>query len=234
VRKRISRILLAINGLTGRLALRVRGMQPIAGAEDPPPDEKTFTKAEHEAEVNRIVQERLARDRKDRLTDDEIAELRKQAKKAEDLEAANLSASERLKADAEKAIAERDAAKQEAADARADANKTLMRAKIVTAAAKAGAVDSDAVYSLLQADNFAVTKDGNKLEVTVGDDGQVTGHEEAVTAFLEAKTFLVGATPQPGPGGGGPRPAAVTGLTQEELAMAKSFDMTPEEYAEHK
>lgn len=202
-------------------------------SEEVTPPAKTFTQAEHEAEVNRIVQERLARDRKDRVSDDEIAELRKQAKKAEDLEAANLTASEKLKADAEKAQQERDQAIQDAKDARDEANKTKLQAKILTAAAKAGAVDSDAVYALLQADNFAVTKDGQKLEVTIGDDGQVTGHEEAVTAFLEAKQYLVGTTPTPGPGGGGPRPGTTPALTKDQLAMATSFGMTPEEYAEH-
>jgi Flp pilus assembly protein TadG len=232
VRKRIARVLAASSTVLARLALRARGWQPIEGAEDKPdPPAKTFTQAEHEAEVNRIVQERLARDRKDRPTDDEIAELRKQAKKAADLEAANLTASEKLKADAEKAQQERDEAKADAQAARDEANKTKLQAKILTAASKAGAIDADAVYALLQNDNFAVTKDGTKIEVTIGDDGQVTGHEEAVTAYLEAKPYLVGTTPTPGPGGGGPRPSTAPALTQEQLAMAKSFDMTPEEYA---
>jgi Flp pilus assembly protein TadG len=231
VRKRIARVLAAISTVLARLALRARGWQPIEGAEDkpdpPPPADKTFTKAE----VEQMIVDRLQRDRKDRLSDDEIAELKAKAEKADKLEAANLTASEKLKADAEKAQQERDEAKADAQAARDEANRTKLQAKILTAASKAGAVDADAVYALLQNDNFAVTKDGTKLEVTIGDDGQVTGHEEAVTAYLEAKPYLVGTTPTPGPGGGGPRPSTAPALTQEQLAMAKSFGMTPEEYA---
>lgn len=230
-RKRLARILAAIGGTFGRLALRVRGMQAIAGAEeDPPPTDKTFTKAE----VEQMIVDRLTRDRKDRLSDDEIATLKARAQKADDLEAANLTESERLKAEALKATEDKVAAEQRATDAETRANQTLMKAQIISAAAKAGAVDSDAVYALLQADKFAVTKDGQKLEVTVGDDGQVTGHEEAVTAFLEAKTYLVGSTPTPGPGGGGPRPGPTSsGLTQEQREAAKSFGMTEEDYAKY-
>jgi predicted DNA-binding protein (UPF0251 family) len=180
------------------------------------------------------VQERLARDRKDRPSDDEIAELRTRAQKADELEAANLSQADKLKQAAEKAEQERDAAKQAAEEATKKANQTLMRASIISAAAKAGAVNHDAVHALLAAQNFTVQKDGTEIKVTVGDDGQVTGHEETVTAFLEANEYLVGSTPSPGPGGGGPRPPVAHGLSQEELAIAKSFDMTPEEYAANK
>jgi predicted nuclease with RNAse H fold len=72
-----------------------------------------------------------------------------------------------------------------------------MRASIISAAAKAGAVNHDAVHALLAAQNFTVQKDGTEIKVTVGDDGQVTGHEETVTAFLEANEYLVGSTPRP-------------------------------------
>jgi hypothetical protein len=234
MRKRIARSLATLAAVFGRLALRVRGWQPIAGAEDKPdppaPPEKTFTKAE----VEQMIVDRLQRDRKDRKSDDEIAELEKRAKRADELEAANLSQAEKLKADADKAAAERDEAKQAAQAATDRANKTLMRASIISAAAKAGAVDHNAVHALLAAQDFTVTKDGQEIKVTVGDDGQVTGHEDAVTAFLEANQYLVGAPPTPGPGGGGPRPPVAHGLTQEELAIAKSFDMTAEEYAANK
>jgi hypothetical protein len=69
--------------------------------------------------------------------------------------------------------------------------------------------------------------------VTVGDDGQVTGHEEAVTAFLEANEYLVGTTPRPVRAAAAlaprsPRPLA--GGTRD----GGSFGMTPEEYAANK
>lgn len=242
MRKRTARMLAATGAAARRisdiayiLALRVRGWQRIAGAEEPPPKTdpppKTFT----QEELDRIVSDRLARDRKDRLSDDDIAALQARAKKADELEAASLSQAEKLQKDAEKAQEERDAAQQAAKDATDRANKMLMRAQIISAAAKQGAVDSDAVYALMQAGDFTVQKDGQEIRVTVGDDGQVTGHEEAVTAFLEAKTYLVGSTPTPGPGGGGARPVPVTtALTEEEKAAAALFGMSDEDYAKHK
>lgn len=236
MRKRISRLLLTLADTLGLLALRVRRMPRIAGAEEePPPADKTFTKAEHEAEVNRIVQERLARDRKDRPSDDELAELRAKAEKADRLEAASLSQAEKLQQDAAKAEERAQAAEQKAQTATELANKTLIKAQIISAAAQAGAVDHDAVYALMQAQDFTVNKDGQQLQVTVGDDGQVTGHQEAVTAFLEGKQYLVGSTPTPGPGGGGPRPGPqASGLTEEEKAAAKFSGMTEAEYATYK
>jgi hypothetical protein len=208
---------------------------PRNEGDPPPPEEKTYTKAEHEAEVNRVVQERLARDRKDRLSDDEIAELKRKAAKADELEAANLSQADKLQQAATKAEQERDEANQKAEEATARANKTLIRASVISAAAKAGAVDPDDVHALLASKDFTVTKDGNELKVTIGNDGQVIGHEEAVTAFLEGKQHLVGSTPTPGPGGGGPRPTPTrSDLSEDEKAMAKSFGITEEEYAANK
>lgn len=59
-------------------------------------------------DLDRIIQARLARDRKERMSDDEIAELRAKAERADELERERMS-------DQEKAVAEaKDAARKEA------------------------------------------------------------------------------------------------------------------------
>lgn len=211
--------------------LHLAGMPPVMGGEDPPkedppkedppkedPPKEDPPKSFSQDEVNRIVEQRLARDRKDRPSDDELAALRDKAKKHDDAEAANQS-----ELDKEKQRA--DAAEQTAQDATAKAQETLRKAAILTAAAKEG-VDADIVHALLQTNNFKVKKDDQELEVIVGDDGQVTGAEDAVKALIEQKS-LVGTTPDPGPGDGGPRDRNSDGLTKEQLA-----EMTPEQIAE--
>ena len=91
----------------------------------------------------------------------------------------------------------------------------LQRAAVVAAAQRAGAVDPDAVFALL-----------NKSAVTVGDDGSVTGADDAVKALLADKQYLVGKTPTPTPGGadGGPRGVPPWTINREDLAK-----MTPEQ-----
>ena len=59
-------------------------------------------------DLDRIIQARLARDRKERMSDDEIAELKRKAERADELERERMS-------DQEKAVAEaKDAARKEA------------------------------------------------------------------------------------------------------------------------
>lgn len=79
------------------------------------------------------------------------------------------------------------------------ANTTIRTLKVQAAveriAAKAGAVDTEAVYKLL-----------DQSSITVDDKGQVTGVEEAVKALLEAKPFLKGSGGSPANIGGGSNP----------------------------
>jgi hypothetical protein len=153
--------------------------EPKAEPKKDPPADKTFT----QAELDRVVEERLARERKKFEGFDDI---KARAEKFDELEAKNQSALEKAQTKAEKAEKERDEAVQRA-------NQTLVRAAVVAEAAKQGAVDADAVVALLPGD-----------QVTIGDDGQVTGAEQAVKGLLEAKQWLVGNTPTP-PGDGGAR-----------------------------
>jgi hypothetical protein len=119
------------------------------------------------------------------------------------------SASRKAREQAEK---ERDEAKQAADEAHAGGAEDTRRSKIVEAASKAGAIDPDEVHALLEARDFAVKRrasDGaeTELKVTIGDDGQVTGVEDVVKAFLGEKKHLVGKARRPD-WDGGPRDPA--------------------------
>lgn len=164
----------------------------------PPGDDKTFT----QADIDRVVQERLARERS-KFGD--YDDLKAKAAKLDELEAENQSVLEKAQTRAEQA---EQAAK--AADERA--REALLRSNVVTVATKANAVDPDAVLALLDTKNLEL-----------GDDGQFQGLEEAVNGLLEAKPYLVGAAPTPGrPGGsaeGGARGGDAPGrqLSRDDL-----------------
>ena len=176
---------------------------PPPPAAEPP---KTFT----QAELDRIVQERVARAKADPPAD--YAEAIAKAKQFDELQAANQTELEKAQASAAKAAEERDAALERA-------KTTALRSAVITAASKAGAVDPDDVFALLKKD-----------AVTVGDDGQVTGAEEAVKALLEAKPHLVGKAAPTGSADGGaqgtPGPAQ---LSRDDIKT-----MTPDAIVEAK
>ena len=142
------------------------------------PGDKTFT----QADVDRIIAERIARAKSAPPAD--YDDLKKAAAELADLKAAQLSDQEKLAKRAEEAEAK-------AAAAEARANAAALRSAIVAEASRAGAVDPDAVAALL-----------DKSAVTVGDDGQVTGVAEAVASLLATKQYLVGKPTSPGSGGG--------------------------------
>lgn len=81
-------------------------------------------------DLDRIIQARLARDRKDRPSDDELAELRAKAERAEQLERERMS-------DQEKAVeeAKRQAREEAAAEARAELLPKLQESQLRAAAA---------------------------------------------------------------------------------------------------
>lgn len=184
-------------------------VQDPAPTPDAPPAPEESGKAFSQADVDRIVQERLARVKPPADYDD----LKAKADKLAEIESANLSELEKANTRAEQAEANAKAATDRA-------NAALRRAAVTSAASTAGAVDTDAVFALLDVD-----------AVTIGDDGQVTGAVEAVTALLESKPYLVGqAQPAPKPQGstdGGPRSGGTDGprqLTRDDLTT-----MTPEQ-----
>lgn len=203
---------MVIDGIPGHFGPDGRFRPVIAGAEDPPaPDPKADPKPDPkpepaktftQEELDRVVGERLAREREKYADYDEL----KQAKaRLDEIEAANKSELEKAVQRAEQAEADRDKAAQKAAE-------IARRAAVIAEAPKQGAVDPDAVVALIGSDR-----------VTVADDGQVTGAEQAVKELLDAKKYLVGEPRLPGPSDGGPRPPAPPTdlLKQAEEALAK-------------
>lgn len=161
----------------------------------PAPPAQTFS----QEDVNRIVQERLARETA-KFADYE--DLKTKATKLDEIEAASQTETQRLQAAADAAKAEADAAKQEGANALSTAHSLLKNATLTAEATAAGVSVPAAAVALLGTD--AAFKE-HMGKVTVGDDGQVTGAKEAITALIEAQPNLVGTTPRPGGGDGGPR-----------------------------
>jgi hypothetical protein len=177
--------------------------------ESTPPEtsDKTFT----QADLDRIVQDRLNRDRAKFADYDD---LKAKATKLDELEQAN-------KTELEKLLARAEEAEKRAAEASERAIQSARRVALVSAATAAGAVDPDAVLKLVDAD-----------ALTIGDDGQVTGAEEAVKALLESKPYLVGSnnnTPAPrGAVEGGPRGSG----SPKQLSRDDLRGMTPEQVTE--
>jgi hypothetical protein len=181
---------------------------PPAPATPPATPEKTFT----QADLDRILQDRLARDRADRPSDEQLAEWKAAAEKVAELEAQNLSDLEKAQQERDAAIAERDAAK-------ATANATARKSAVVAAAAEAGA-DAEIVHALLATSDFKVTQGENTFEVTVDDSGTVTGATDAVKALIELKNIAGNPTP-PGPGDGGTRTPVPTKTLAEQISEAE-------------
>jgi hypothetical protein len=219
---------LELDALNRGLARWYRGrLVPIMrGAEETDEEKAAREKAEADAlaakdkvfkqeDVDRIVQERLARDRKDRPSDDEIKALREKATKFDELDSANKTELEKERARADKAEADAKAAQERA-------SKTLIEAAILTAASEAKAVKPEHLSKLIDMNG-----------VTVGDDGQVTGVKEAIKTFLDANPEYVGndnggtngngktgAADQGARGGGEQQLTSTEGMTPDEIAKA--------------
>jgi hypothetical protein len=174
-------------------------LPPVKGAQEPDGEGEggDGAKTVPQSEVDRIVKDRLARERAKFADYDD---LKAKAARADELEAAGQTELERLQAQVKTLEQERDAAKADADTARSDAQNLKVEAEIRKALPQ-DVVDPDVFLKLLPRD-----------QVTVGDDGQVTGHEDAIKALSEAHPFLVGTSTQrtaPGPRDGGARgPAA--------------------------
>lgn len=144
-----------------------------------------------QADIDRIVQDRLARAKSKPPAD--YDDLKARAAKLDELEAAS-------KSDLQKAQEAQRKADERAAAAEARANETARRHAIEREAGKQKAADPDDVFAVLQ------TTAKYRDMVTMSDDGQVTGVEEAVKAILADKPHLVGKTSTPtGDGDGGSR-----------------------------
>ena len=126
---------------------------------------------------------------------------------------------EKLQEAREKAERERDQALQRAQD-------TLIRSAFVEAASKAGAANPGDAYLL-----------ADRSAVSVNDEGQIEGVEDAVKALVDAGRLpMAGRATAPGLNGGagdGKRPGAPT-LSDEEIAVAKKMGLTTEQYQQHR
>lgn len=158
--------------------------------------DKTFS----QADVDRIVQERLARVPANKPPED-YDDLKTKAAKLAELEAKNQTDLERAQQERDDAAAKVAAAEQERDQAKATAADAQKRAAVVAEASKQGAVNGDQLFALLPKD-----------AVTIGDDGQVTGADAAIKAFLTANPHFVGKPARPAPDTGqGPRGEPVSG-----------------------
>lgn len=140
---------------------------------EPAPADKTFT----QAQVDRLIQDRLARAKKP----DDYDDLKKRAEEYDKLQDAQ-------KTELQKAQERADKAEQTAAQRTQAADRRLIEAAVLAEASKQRAIKPEHLHKLI-----------NSESVTVGDDGQVTGAEEAVKSFLEANPEYVG---NARPGGG--------------------------------
>ena len=157
-----------------------------------------------QSQLDRMFQERVARAKRE--VPDDYAELQAAAAELKELKKAQLS-------ELEQAQQAREEAEKKAADALERANKRLIQAEILREATEQKAVKPELLHRLIDTDS-----------VTVGDDGQVTGIQDAVKSFLEANPELVGKGRVADPVDQGARGTTPTQLTREDLKS-----MTPDE-----
>lgn len=169
---------------------------------------RTFTADD----VDRIVQERLARDRRGRMSDEEIEALRARAAKLDEIEEQGKTALQKAVEAKEAAEAARDQALRQASD-------RLVSAAILAEGTQQGALKPEHLHLLIDTG-----------EVTVGDDGQVTGAKEAVEAFLKANPEYVGKPRAAGSADQGARGSSANGKGQ--LTSADLQGMSPEQIAQ--
>lgn len=160
---------------------------------EPTDSPRTFT----QQELDRIVNERV---NKSKAQFKDYTDLKDKAEKFDQLQAERQTEAEKLLAAVDKANTKAQEATDREQAATKRANDTLVRAAVIAEAATAGAADPTDVFALLV----------DPSQVTLGDDGQVTGVKEAVKATLEAKPHLVGRAAPGGFGGGVQGGAAAT------------------------
>lgn len=174
---------------------------PTPEPEGGPVEGKTFT----QADLDKIVQERLARERQ-KFTD--YDDLKAKATKLDELEQERKTELEKLQERAERAEADRTRAEERARSA-------LTRAAVV-AAASGKVVDPEAAFVLL-----------DQSQIVYDDDGLATNVAELIDSLLEAKPYLAASTEPSSPSG--ERPANQGGRGTTALTRADLKTMSPEE-----
>lgn len=169
---------------------------------DTPTGEKRFD----QADVDRIVQERLNRAEKKWKTTYE-AQLEEERKKAA------MTETEKLKA-------EKEEAEKKAQDAMRVANERLLQAEVKAAAVALNIVDPDAAYALMDKDLVEIDEGGTIKDVN-----------KALTALIADKPYLV-REKEKQPIGGGSRPAP-TDTPTKVYTKAELERMSPDEINKH-
>lgn len=108
------------------------------------------------------------------------------AKRLKDIEDKEKTDSEKLAGDLKSTTDKLTAAEQRAADLEAKYQRAQIRAAIDREASKAGAADPDDVFALLS------SKVGT--DITIADDGTVSGADKAVETLKKSKAYLFGGT----------------------------------------
>lgn len=156
-----------------------------------------------QADVDRIVKERLARVKADPPADYE--ELKTKASKLDDLEAAN-------KTELEKAQERMAKAERAAADAAERAQEHLLRAAVVAEAARKNVIDPEAAMALIDRATLEFDKEGAPTNIA-----------DAMDLLLKAKPYLVGG----GKGSADQGARSTSGVGQLSSESLKT--MTPEQ-----
>jgi hypothetical protein len=169
-----------------------------------------------QADLDRIVQERLGRERDKYKDYDDLKATAGEYKKLQDAQ----------KSELDKAKEAAETAKREGAAALETANQRLLRAAFVAESAKAGVKNPEDAYLL-----------ADKAGVKIDEHGNVAGVAEAVKALVDAGRIVLVASGAPrldGGAGGGERPGGAPALTEAELAMARNLGVKPEDYQKAK
>lgn len=145
--------------------------------DDRQPKTKTFT----EDEVNEIIKKRLERERKKYSDYEDLkAQLEQLRQAEEERKRAEMSELDRYKVDLEKALNERQTFEQELEKLRESVKQERIKNAFITAATSANIAYIDDAFRL--ADLSAVTID---------EDGNVVGIEDAIKTLVEHKPFLL-------------------------------------------
>jgi len=173
-------------------------------------DERRFT----QKELNAAISDRLARER-GKYSD--YDDLKDKAQKYAEYEEAQKSELQKAKEAAE-------AAEQREKATLVRANERLIQAEFIAAASKLQASHPGDAYALA---------DRSAIEVT--EDGKVSGVEEVVKALVESGRLPTTGKPRApdldGGAGSGERAGDSKPLSDEEKAIAKKMNLTPEQYA---
>lgn len=170
-------------------------LQLFAEGDEPNPeqDPKPETKLVPQDEVDRIVAERLARERKkyEKYADyDDLKTKLTEFEKAEaERKQSELSVAERLEAEKADALKKAQEAEERGNAAITAANQRLINAEFKALAREAN-VPADRLAAALRLADLS--------GVTVGEDGEPSGVADAIKALVEAHPYLVAAT-QPKP-----------------------------------